>query len=474
MDNHRNFDFQENVTGALANTQLRANLKFAMTNLVAKRKAIFADKAEFDRLRLTVNAIRKKSLSRLPDLLEQLEQKCMANGIQVHWAETPAQANEKVLEIMRTHGANRVVKGKSMVSEEMHLNHFLEENGIASVETDLGEFIIQLAGETPSHIVVPAIHKNRSEVGHLFEEKIPGTAYTDDPEALTAIARQSLRRQYCDTRIGLSGVNIAVAETGTLCLVENEGNGRMCTTAPDVHIAIMGLEKVVEKLTDVPPILRLLTGSATGQLITTYVNMITSPRKPGEKDGPKEVHLLILDNGRSEILADPQLRQTLQCIRCGTCLNHCPVYTRLGGHAYEYTYPGPIGKILTPQMEGLEQAGVLTSASSLCNACSEVCPAMIPIPDLIRRLRNESYDTKGTVAGHGYKANPVERMIWKGWELVNRSPKLNALTTKMAGVFGPVLPKVGPLAAWTSVRTRPKFAGKSLHERVKQEGVENE
>ena len=278
------------------------------------------------------------------------------------------------------------------------------------LETDLGEYIIQLDHETPSHIIVPAIHKNKDQIAHLFHDKIPDTPYTEVVEELNAIARKTLRQKFFAGEIGVSGVNFAVAETGTLCLVENEGNGRMCTTVPPVHIAIMGLEKVVEKLEDVPPLLRLLTGSATGQMITTYFNMITSPRKPGEKDGPKEVHLVILDNGRSKILADPELRQTLQCIRCGACLNHCPVYTRLGGHAYGYVYPGPIGSILTPQLEGLQNAGTMAFASTLCGACAEVCPVKIPLTDILRLLRNESYDTQDSptaVEGHGYKKECV-------------------------------------------------------------------
>jgi L-lactate dehydrogenase complex protein LldF len=246
----------------------------------------------------------------------------------------------------------------------------------------------------------------------------------------------------------------------------------MCTTGPDVHIAVMGLEKVVEKLSDVPPLLRLLTGSATGQMITTYVNMITSPRRQTEKDGPKEVHLVLLDNGRSHILADPELRQTLLCIRCGTCLNHCPVYVRIGGHAYGHVYPGPIGKILTPQMEGLEKAGALVTASSLCGACGEVCPVKIPIPDLIRRLRNESYDEEGTavVAGGGYKQNLAETLVWKGWELANRAPLLNEMGTRLAGKMGRRLPKVGPLKQWTRVRTTPRVARCSLRDRIRKQG----
>ena len=399
MHNATSFDFETNVARDLKNRQLRQNLQSAMDTLISKRQAVFPDPEEIKKLREIGNAIKQQALSRLPELLEQLEKKCIENGIQVHWAETTDEANRIVLDIMRSHDANEIVKGKSMVSEEMHLNHFLIENGIEPIETDLGEFIIQLAGETPSHIIVPAIHKNKDEVARLFHEKIPNTPYTEKVEELTAIARNAMRKKFAAAPVGLSGVNFAIAETGTLLLVENEGNGRMCTTVPPVHIAVMGLEKVIPKWIDVPPLLRLLTGSATGQLITTYVNMITSPRRPGQKDGPKEVHLIILDNGRSHILADPEFRQTLQCIRCGTCLNHCPVYTRIGGHAYGFVYPGPIGKILTPQMEGLEKAGELITASTLCNACGDVCPVKIPIPSLIRRLRDESHSREASFAG---------------------------------------------------------------------------
>jgi len=476
MGNETPFDFERNVAGALADDQLRRNLRNAMDILVDKRRAVFPDAETLEQLRSAGNAIKRRALKKLPALLEKLEANCTRNGIQVHWAEDTHAANDIVLEVMRRHEADAIVKGKSMVSEEMHLNRFLEENGLEAVETDLGEFIIQLNHETPSHIIVPAIHKNKDEVARIFQEKIPDTPYTENVEELTAIARRVLRRRFAGAKVGLSGVNFAIAETGTLLLVENEGNGRMCTTVPDVHIAVMGLEKVNEKLGAVPPLLRLLTGSATGQVITTYVNMITSPRKDGEKDGPKEVHLIILDNGRSRILADPELRQTLLCIRCGTCLNHCPVYVRIGGHAYGHVYPGPIGKILTPQMEGLERTGVLATASSLCGACGEVCPVRIPIPDLIRRLRNESYDEEGdaVVAGGGYKKNLAETLVWKGWELVNRAPLLNGIGTHLAGRAGDRLPRIGPLKKWMRVRTAPRVAATSLHQRARQEGVKDD
>jgi L-lactate dehydrogenase complex protein LldF len=476
MHKARTFNFADNIAGALKDDQLRKNLRKAMDILVGKRQAVFPDADELAHLRSVGNAIKRRALQKLPQLLEQLEANCTANGIQVHWAEDTAAANQIVLEILRGQDASDIVKGKSMVSEEMHLNRFLDEYGIEAVETDLGEFIIQLNHETPSHIIVPAIHKNKDEVAAIFHDKIPQTPYTENVEELTAIARRALRKRFAAAKVGLSGVNFAIAETGTLLLVENEGNGRMCTTAPEVHVAVMGLEKVLEKLSDIPPLLRLLTGSATGQTITTYVNMITSPRKAGEKDGPKAVHLIILDNGRSRILADPQFRETLLCVRCGTCLNHCPVYVRIGGHAYGHVYPGPIGKILTPQMEGLDQAGVLATASSLCGACGEVCPVKIPIPDLIRRLRNESYDQEknAVVPGAGYKRNLAETLVWKGWELANTTPALNRVGTRIAGTLGDRLPKIGPLKAWTSVRTSPTVACRSLHERARNEGVQDE
>ncbi|MFK4763398.1 LutB/LldF family L-lactate oxidation iron-sulfur protein [Desulfobaculum sp. SPO524] len=468
------FNFKKNVVEALADAQLRQNFATAMGGFIIKRRNLLSDAEERESLRDACSMVRRRTLAKLPELLEQLEANCAKNGIHVHWAETTHEANDIVLSILRQHDATRVVKGKSMVSEEMHLNTHLEKNGMEVTETDLGEFIIQLAGEPPSHIIVPAVHKNRQQVGRIFEEHL-GVPYTEDIPELNATARRTLRNKYKEADAGISGVNFAVAETGTLCLVENEGNGRMCTTAPPLHIAVMGLEKVVERLSDIHPVYRLLTASATGQLITTYFNMITSPRKKGEMDGPDEVHLVILDNGRSTILAEPLMRETLQCIRCGSCLNHCPVYTRIGGHAYGHVYPGPIGKILTPQMTGLEESGVLATASSLCNACEEVCPARIPIPDILRALRQENNARKGTgsVKGHGSKRKPTEAFVWKGWQLVNTTPALNAVVTRIAGALGDKLPPAGPLGAWMSVRTRPKLAKKSLHQMCKEQGVDN-
>ncbi len=459
-------DFGKNAEAALASAKLRGNLRRAMDGLMAKRGAQFADADEWSRLRALGTNVRRRSLARLPELLRKLEETCTANAIQVHWAETPAEANQVVLDILRRNGAETVVKGKSMVSEEMHLNGYLEENGVEILETDLGEYVIQLAGETPSHIIMPCIHKNRDEIAKLFEDKIEGAAYTEDPAELTEIARKALRRRFAEAGAGVTGVNFAVAETGTLCLVENEGNGRMSTTLPPVHIAVMGIEKVVESLEDVAPLLSLLTRSATGQGITTYVNMISSPRRADDRDGPREVHLILLDNGRSSIHADADLRPTLQCIRCGACMNHCPVYSRVGGHAYSSVYPGPIGKILMPQISGFACYGDLPGASSLCGACVDVCPVKVPITDILVQLRARLEKTKGLSLGS---------VAWTGWKIMHASPGLYRLVTRVLGLVGGLIPRCAPLLrAWTRVRAKPRFAPKSLHRLAREGGFDHE
>ena len=374
--------FRARAKDVVENPFLRQSFRGAMDFLIGKRAAQFPSPEELESLRTLGEQIRQYNLGKLPALLLQLEENLTRNGIQVHWAETPDEANAIILGICQRHSAKLMIKGKSMVSEEIELNHACEAAGIDAMESDMGEYIVQLAGEKPSHIIMPAIHKTKEEIARLFHEKVPGVDYTDNVDELIQIGRRVLREKFLVADIGLSGVNMAVAETGTLCLVENEGNGRLSTTAPPVHIAITGIEKVVEKLAHVPPLLSLLTRSATGQNISTYFNMISGPRQPGEKDGPTEVHLVLLDNGRTQAYADEQLRKTLQCIRCGACMNHCPVYTRIGGHAYGTTYPGPIGKIISPHLLGLEATANMASASSMCGACGEVCPVKIPIPEM--------------------------------------------------------------------------------------------
>ncbi|MBI3992251.1 MAG: iron-sulfur cluster-binding protein [Candidatus Lambdaproteobacteria bacterium] len=460
--------FKVDAARATLNATLRQNLNHTLGLIRARRDAAFEALTAPEELQEIGQAIKQESLARLPELLERLEDRLTARGIQVHWAETADEANAIVLEIARRRGVQLVVKGKTMVSEETELNRFLQRHGIEVLEADLGEYIVQLAQQPPSHIVAPAIHMNRREIADLFHEKL-GEPYTVDIEAMTAMARRVLREKFKTAGMGVTGVNFAIAETGTLCLVENEGNGRMCTTAPPVHVAMMGLEKVVANLSDLPTLNRLLTRSATGQAISTYFNWISSPRRRGEKDGPEEVHVVILDNGRSSVYSDGELRDTLACLRCGACLNICPVYARIGGHAYRAVYMGPIGKILTPQLAGLETAGHLTGASTLCGACAEVCPVKIPIPDLLLRLRQEG--SQPTAAGRalfgpgaGSQRKPAEAMLWKGWQVLHDRPAYYRAATALARAAAALLPRrAASLSPWGRRRELPVPARASLH-----------
>jgi L-lactate dehydrogenase complex protein LldF len=459
---------RERMHDAVNDPHLRTSFRGAMDFLMAKRSAQFPDESELASLRTLSEGIRQYSLARLPDLLEQLEAKLTANGVQVHWAETPDEANAIMLGIARRHEAKLIVKGKSMVSEEIEFNHAMEAAGVGALESDMGEYIVQLAGEKPSHIIMPAIHKTKEQIARLFADKVPGVDYTDNVDALIRIGRDVLREKFEEAEIGLSGVNFAVAETGTLCLVENEGNGRMCTTVPKVHVAITGIEKIVEKLEHVAPLFSILTRSATGQAVSTYFNMISGPRKAYEKDGPEEVHLILLDNGRSQAYADEQLRKTLQCIRCGACMNHCPVYTRVGGHAYGTTYPGPIGKIISPHMMGLEQTHLLPTASSLCGACGEVCPVKIPIPELLIRLREEANSAphaNPAMVGQGAGYSPLMSFVWKSWARIYAHPgtyrTFSWLATRLR-MFAP-----SKQSGWTAARTPLKPAPRRLRDMVK-------
>ena len=458
--------FHPQAEAALANPELRANFRGAMDYLRDKRQTAFADPDEESAIRDRAEAIRQRCLSKLPTLLEQLEANCIANGIRVHWAENAEQANALFADIIQSHGGTLAVKGKSMVSEEIELNHAMAKEGIDCLESDMGEYIVQLGDETPSHIIMPAIHKNKQQVADLFAEHVPGFKHTLDVDTLIRTGRDVLREKFRNADIGVSGVNFAVAETGTLCLVENEGNGRMCTTVPEVHIAITGIEKVVEFLADVPPLFSALTRSATGQTITTYFNMISGPRKSDELDGPKEVHLVLLDNGRSQAFMDEEMRKTLQCIRCGACMNHCPVYTRIGGHAYGTVYPGPIGKIISPHLMGLEATQDLPTASSLCGACGEVCPVRIPIPELLQRLRREAKQEPRpgvpALRGQGAAKSNLEAFVWRSFSLLTRTPALYQImswcTTRLRGLIP------GKLGPWTRCRTAPRPAARTLRE----------
>ena len=461
--------FKANSREAVNDSHLRASFRSAMDFLQARRASHFGDAAAFEALRRVGESIRRYSLAKLPELLEQLEARLVERGVQVHWAQTPAQANAIFLALARRQGATRMVKGKSMVSEEIELNHRMAEHGIECLETDMGEYIVQLGGERPSHIIMPAIHKTRQQIGALFADELRDTPYTDDVDTLIGIGRRVLRSEFRDAAIGVSGVNFMVAETGTLVLVENEGNGRMCTTVPDVHIAITGIEKVVERFEHVLPLFALLTRSATGQAVTTYFNAITGPRRAGELDGPSEVHLILLDNGRSQAWRDDDFRPTLQCIRCGACMNHCPVYARIGGLAYGTTYPGPIGSIVSPHLLGLDPTRDLPTASSLCGACAEVCPVGIPIPDLLMQLRraakHDAAPGHAPLAGQASAKDWREALAWRLWAWLNEHPAWYRLAVALGRRLRALTPPWQ--GGWTAHRKPLRLAARGLRERMR-------
>lgn len=389
-------------------------------------------------------------LDHLGDLLTEFEQKCIENGIQVHWAIDATEANRIILDLCRSAApaGSTIVKAKSMATEEIHLNKHLEEAGYHPVETDLGEFVVQIDNDVPTHIVTPIIHKNRNEISKSFLRENLGPE-TTVPEALAGQARAHLRSKFHEAKIGISGVNFGIAETGRIVLIENEGNSRLSTTVPETHIAVMGLEKILPQESDLATFLPLLAGSATGQRITTYVHFISGPRKSDEADGPKAVHLVILDNGRTKILNGPY-RDILRCIRCGACLNVCPVYRQVGGHGYQHVYSGPLGAVLAPGLEGVEVYGDLAKASSLCGACEEVCPVRIPIPNMLLKLRDEGYRKKAIKDGIPwslFSMGATRPFLWK-----------SGLTMLP---MAPIVPH--PLkSAWASSREVPKPEGESF------------
>jgi L-lactate dehydrogenase complex protein LldF len=459
--------FKKNAVANLQNEQLRRNLKKATSHSLTKRaEAVHEIANEWESLRERAHHIKKEAIDHLSDYLEQFERTAMANGIKVVWASDAKEACEAILHIIKQHNALRVVKSKSLVTEEIELNHALEHNGIKTVETDLGEYIVQLAGEPPSHITAPALHKSREEIGKLFAEKLH-IPYSSEPTELTAAARKLLREEFLGAEIGISGVNFAIAETGTLVIVENEGNGRMTTTLPKVHIAVTGIEKIIPKFEDLEVFLRLLARSATGQKLTTYTIIINSPRQPEEMDGPEEVYLILLDNGRTDFLSQPKLREALYCIRCGACMNVCPVYQKVGGHTYGWVYPGPIGSVLTPVYRGTQEAKDLPYASSLCGSCSEICPVKIDIHHGLLWLRKKVVDE--------HKTPLAERVMFKLWLMTMKHPWLYRLSAKLGRWFQPLFrTPSGSLRVpqWTKTREFPQMAKRSFREMWKTLDIE--
>ncbi|WP_163565168.1 LutB/LldF family L-lactate oxidation iron-sulfur protein [Helicobacter suis] len=474
---HNDQAYEKIISENLADTQLRTNLRSAMDTLIHNRKNLLANRyPQWEHLRQIGQNAKLKVLAKLDHYVQTFEEKATQNGFIVHYASTAKDANEIIYNLAKQKGVSKILKGKSMASEEIELNRYMHERGIVSKETDLGELIIQLIDEHPVHIVAPAIHKNRYQVGQIFQEKL-GAPLESEPEKLNGIAREHMREEFEGFKMGISGVNFAIANEGAIWLVENEGNGRMCTTACDIHVAICGIEKMVESFEDAVTLNNLLCPSAVGVSVTCYQNIITGPRQEGELDGPKEAHIILLDHNRSNILADEKYYKALSCIRCGTCLNHCPVYDKIGGHAYLATYPGPIGVVITPQLFGLDTYGHIANLCSLCGRCGEVCPVKIPLPELIRDLRAEkSHEGRGVVLGYqSTKHSKLEELGMKFFAKMACSGDLWRISLKMAGWFAPLGKWFGHytpvLKNWLKHREMP-IVHANLHAQVKAlEGV---
>ena len=477
--------FSQNARAALGDEQLRGALRNLAETFGERRKVAIRSVDDWEGLRDEARAIKDETLLNLDKYLVEFAGNAERAGATVHWARDGAEACEIVLQLLRERGATKVVKSKSMATEEIHLNVALERNGIDPVETDLGEWIIQLAHETPSHIVVPAIHKTKGQIADLFVEKV-GIEKTDDVGVLTDTARRFLRERFAEAEVGISGVNFGVAETGTILILENEGNIRLTTSLPKTHIALMGIEKVIPRFRDLDVFLKLLPRSGTGQRLTTYQSLITGVKRDPNGEGPKELHIILMDNGRSRMLSHPVTRQSLACIRCGACLNACPVYQQIGGHAYGSVYPGPIGAVITPQLLGINKASQLPFASSLCGACREVCPVKIDIPELLLHLRSEVVEGRENgqaVSGTRSKGKFSERIAFKLYSYFWLRPRLYKFGMSAARLFEKPLLKDGkikktrgilarlapPLGAWTAWRDAPAVAARSFREQWKDD-----
>ncbi|HYZ86264.1 MAG TPA: LutB/LldF family L-lactate oxidation iron-sulfur protein [Bryobacteraceae bacterium] len=445
-----------NISSTLSNESLQSALYAATGRLMQHRRVAIAPEVltDYQELRTQANALKRHTIDHLDHYLEQFEANVIRHGGQVVWCESATDAADFIVKLAKERQAKLLVKSKSMTTEELHLNDRLEHHGLETVETDLGEYIIQLAGQKPYHIVAPAMHMTRYDVARVFSDKL-GIEREEVPEKQTMIARAVLREKFLRADIGITGANFLVADSGAVVIVENEGNARLTSTAPGIHIAVAGIEKLIPRVQDLSVFLKLLGRSATGQPLTSYTSFLSGPRRPGEKDGPDEFYVLLVDNGRTKLLENPERRQSLYCIRCGACLNHCPVYRKIGGHNYPWVYSGPIGAILSPQFHGVHKDKWLPYASSLCGACGEVCPVKIDIPKLLLDLRSDVVS----------KTNPSwpERFAMRAYAYVMQRPSLYAFAGKLAS-FGAKLHLPNP---WTAQRDLPAFPQRSFRDEWK-------
>jgi len=465
---HEHEEFLTAAQEALGDQKLQSALSMLSDTLGQRNKDAFAELADSDLLRERARAIKDSTLAELDRHLETLEASVNRRGGKVHYAADGADACAIIAGIIRAAGGHYVVKSKSMTTEEIHLNHALEAEGFHVVETDFGEYILQVAGQRPSHLVAPAVHLRVPQVARILSDDA-GEELPEDAEKLAAYARRTLRKEFARADVGISGANFAVAETGTVVLVTNEGNGRLTTSMPRVHIALLGMEKVIPRLADLPVFLKVLARAATGQKLSIYTSMTSGARQLGELDGPDEFHLVVLDNGRSRILGGP-LRESLFCIRCGACLNACPIYRNIGGHAYGGVYAGPIGAVLTPLYSGLANHPHLPHASSLCGACQAACPVKIAIPEMLVQLREQLHHEPS-------QSSRVEAMIYRLWAAAMRRPRLYRLATwlatrtighwKRGNGWIKHLPGLG---GWTGVRDFPAPAPERFRDWWESEG----
>jgi L-lactate dehydrogenase complex protein LldF len=460
--------FKENAKAALADTELQNALKFVEVNFIARRREVADRLPEFDALRDAARDIKNHTLAHLDLYLEAYENKVTASGGQVHYAATADDARGIVLDICRKLGAKTVTKGKSMIGEEIAINDYLEANGITPVETDLGEYIIQLRHEIPSHIIAPAVHLTKAQIEADFRrahDSLPADRNLTEPTSLLAEARGVLREKFLAADVGITGANFLVAETGTSIIVTNEGNGDLTQTLPKAHIVLASIEKLVPTLEDVSQLLRVLARSATGQEMSVYTTLSTGPRRGDDPDGPGEYHVVILDNGRSSMLGGA-FGEMLRCIRCGACMNHCPVYHAVGGHAYGWVYPGPMGAVLTPSLIGVDQAGHLPNASTFCGRCEEVCPVRIPLPRMMRSWREREFER--------HLSPLTVRSGLAFWGFFAKRPRLYGLATSLAArllaLIGRRKGRFGwlPLAfGWTRHREFPAPQGATFQSQWK-------